>query len=681
MKKFALAVFFVLSLSMLFYDGLKAMGAIFLILAFFIMFYKFLVKPSFGSLGGILRLSSSPPNGSTAPHDMPSTYEHSLSENEGVESTERLSSKGRGPSRARSMHAMALISIPGNTKVTTLQSRFSKEFGLFLRVYDGRAYADPELTLSSVRKFRGPSEIEISRNMQVSNLEKRFDEKYGLKVKIAGSDDSYICSGNLTLKAAQDEDARKLESKRPFYSEGFKREVALAALSPSVTLADVAERFDVSIGSVRNWKAEYGSDVEGADDAGEVANFLSSLNSKAVKFGDGSFCVEFSIPESEKLNGVSYFIEGNAVLGCEDQVEESQFESAIVFDGSSTFTSGHLLIPEGDNCVYSGSVEARLYLLQKKEILEITVGSGSTSFNLKEAEGVDFRDVMFSFDSDGDLLIEGRITAAANLVFAYSFDAESPSEDGSLWPGKLDDEEEFSKYVFGTQKGDKIYLTVAVYSKMPPNLDFEFSGILDTNDDENNESGCSGFEESDDVISKPVANIIEFFIDSVAFEELNNDIPYDDLSDEEDKLHYIKNSVYEVSGALAKYFEESEIEIQILAFQSSGVPKSLIDLSDIDGGELTASELIDGHGNVHLVISHSEEDWNFACLKVSSMLNLAFWAIGQNDSGEVVRQEYEDGDYSEGYFLDQDDCVNEAHIVLMFDKVVTLLANDQDRIH
>ena len=50
---------------------------------------------------------------------------------------------------------MGKLSITGQMKVSTLQEVFLKEFGLTLRVYDGRSFAEPTETLAQVRKKKG----------------------------------------------------------------------------------------------------------------------------------------------------------------------------------------------------------------------------------------------------------------------------------------------------------------------------------------------------------------------------------------------------------------------------------------------------------------------------------------------------------------------------------------------
>ena len=109
---------------------------------------------------------------------------------------------------------MAGLSITGQMKVSTLQAGFLRQFGLTLRVYDGRSFADPTQTLAQVRKKKGSGKaLSVAKNMKVGNLEDKFEEEFGLKVQVAGSDDSYLCDNDLTLNGAQQEDEKKLGRK------------------------------------------------------------------------------------------------------------------------------------------------------------------------------------------------------------------------------------------------------------------------------------------------------------------------------------------------------------------------------------------------------------------------------------------------------------------------------------
>ncbi|MDG1373602.1 MAG: hypothetical protein P8Q48_25770 [Paracoccaceae bacterium] len=120
---------------------------------------------------------------------------------------------------------MINISLVGQTKVSTLQKRFKNDFGLTLRIYEGRSFADPNATLGQIRKKQGAPKIGIRRNTKIGNLEAKFLEEAGIKVQIAGSDDSYLCNNDLTLAAALAEDELKLGRKKA-------RSAAGAALDP-----------------------------------------------------------------------------------------------------------------------------------------------------------------------------------------------------------------------------------------------------------------------------------------------------------------------------------------------------------------------------------------------------------------------------------------------------------------
>ena len=109
---------------------------------------------------------------------------------------------------------MAGLSITGQMKVGTLQKRFLEEFGLNLRVYDGRSFADETSTLAAVRKTSGTSNpLSVARNMKVGSLESKFLQEFGLKVQVSGSDDSYLCDDDLTINAAQIADEKKIARK------------------------------------------------------------------------------------------------------------------------------------------------------------------------------------------------------------------------------------------------------------------------------------------------------------------------------------------------------------------------------------------------------------------------------------------------------------------------------------
>ena len=106
------------------------------------------------------------------------------------------------------------LNINGRMKVKTLKADFKKEFGLNIRLYDGREFADDDATLASIRKGDSTGgEFAPQRNTKVGNLEDKIMDLFGLKTQVSGSDDSYLCENDHTLAKALEVD-EKLMSKR-----------------------------------------------------------------------------------------------------------------------------------------------------------------------------------------------------------------------------------------------------------------------------------------------------------------------------------------------------------------------------------------------------------------------------------------------------------------------------------
>ncbi|MBT5469849.1 MAG: hypothetical protein HOK41_04545, partial [Nitrospina sp.] len=102
------------------------------------------------------------------------------------------------------------FSITGQMKVGTLKKRFQGEFGLTLRVYDGRSFSDENKTIGEIRKKRGSGELSIRKSMKVGTLEKKIEEMFGIKTQIAGSDDEYLCHNEITLADALKRDQKRM---------------------------------------------------------------------------------------------------------------------------------------------------------------------------------------------------------------------------------------------------------------------------------------------------------------------------------------------------------------------------------------------------------------------------------------------------------------------------------------
>ncbi|MCK5537685.1 MAG: hypothetical protein KAI79_12725, partial [Bacteroidales bacterium] len=117
------------------------------------------------------------------------------------------------------------LNINGRMKVKTLKSDFIDEFGLTLRVYDGRSFAADEATLASIRKGdRKGGEFAPRKNTKVGNLEEKIKEMFGIKTQVAGSDDSYLCDNGLTLTGALESDERLMVKRTKRVNDDVERE-------------------------------------------------------------------------------------------------------------------------------------------------------------------------------------------------------------------------------------------------------------------------------------------------------------------------------------------------------------------------------------------------------------------------------------------------------------------------
>jgi hypothetical protein len=91
---------------------------------------------------------------------------------------------------------MADFSISGRMQVKSLRNQFKKEFGLDLRVYKGKQFADQDATLASISDKK-VDDFECKGNMQVGNFEEKFKAATGITVQVATLPDAKVEPGVL----------------------------------------------------------------------------------------------------------------------------------------------------------------------------------------------------------------------------------------------------------------------------------------------------------------------------------------------------------------------------------------------------------------------------------------------------------------------------------------------------
>jgi hypothetical protein len=100
---------------------------------------------------------------------------------------------------------MAELTVSGRMKVKTLKKDFQEAFGASLRVYNGKRFADDELTLASIRKNEATArgDLKVSGNMQVGTFENKFKEIFGITIQVADADNAKLMDDSLTLSAVK----------------------------------------------------------------------------------------------------------------------------------------------------------------------------------------------------------------------------------------------------------------------------------------------------------------------------------------------------------------------------------------------------------------------------------------------------------------------------------------------
>ena len=193
--------------------------------------------------------------------------------------------------------------ITGQMKVKTLKANFKEEFGLTLRLYDGKSFADDSKTIGQIRSKEGSGDLSVKRNMKVGNFEDKLKEEFGIKSQVAGSEDSYLCDDDLTLAKALEVDDKKIIKKAIRNQENNDGSQDSSA-EPHVVFA-----CKTAIGDIEN-KASYEFDEDGEElDEGQVRDAVISFIADSIEthkgvFSDfGSFLkAHLSINDSELID-------------------------------------------------------------------------------------------------------------------------------------------------------------------------------------------------------------------------------------------------------------------------------------------------------------------------------------------------------------------------------------------
>lgn len=114
--------------------------------------------------------------------------------------------------------------IAPNKLIRTVKAEFKENFGLSLRVYKGKQFAEEDMTVASLNRRTSKKinsqagDLVINASMTIGEFEKLVDEHFGLTVQVANEHDTYCVGNTYTLGQA----SRKDDWKNWCKERGFK---------------------------------------------------------------------------------------------------------------------------------------------------------------------------------------------------------------------------------------------------------------------------------------------------------------------------------------------------------------------------------------------------------------------------------------------------------------------------
>ena len=164
-------------------------------------------------------------------------------------------------------------------------------------------------------------------------------------------------------------------------------------------------------------------------------------------------------------------------------------------------------------------------------------------------------------------------------------------------------------------------------------------------------------------------NLVSFFPSS-----FNNEFSDLDSLNDEDLLNFVSGACYNISTEITNYLGRN-IKVFVAQWNNTEIVK-LIDLLDIGSYE-GKSFFIENDiwESLFLVVVHQDKDWSQSFLKISETTDNSFWVIGRTISNDVISNEVENGDFSDGYEVEGDSYLNMDRNIDQIEKVEQLFKN------
>lgn len=91
------------------------------------------------------------------------------------------------------------INVTGQMKVGTFKKQFEENFGIKVRVYNGKIFASDEATIASIRKEGNKKgTLSIVGQSKVGTVEANFKDLFGISIQVEGPDGN-LADNDVTL--------------------------------------------------------------------------------------------------------------------------------------------------------------------------------------------------------------------------------------------------------------------------------------------------------------------------------------------------------------------------------------------------------------------------------------------------------------------------------------------------
>lgn len=147
-------------------------------------------------------------------------------------------------------------------------------------------------------------------------------------------------------------------------------------------------------------------------------------------------------------------------------------------------------------------------------------------------------------------------------------------------------------------------------------------------------------------------NVVLFFPTS-----FNSEFTEIDSLSDDDLLNFVSGACFNISTEISNYLGD-DVEVYAAHWNDYDIV-NMVSLLDIEAHE-GKSYFIENDvwESVALVVRHNDSDWSQSFLKISETTDNSFWVIGRTGSNDVISNEFDGGDYSDGYEVEGDGYLN-----------------------